>query len=256
MGFKIIIPARYASTRLPAKPLRDIAGKSLLQRVYDCAVASSPAAVIIATDDARIRDHAVDFGARVCLTASTHQSGTERIAEVISQLDIQPDEVIVNLQGDEPMMPPACISQVAGLLSDSNAPMATLSEPIDKIEDIFNPNIVKVVVDARGHALYFSRAPIPWYRDGFAKEYRLPEQTNLFQRHIGLYAYRAGFIHEYIASPPTELERIESLEQLRVLHMGKSIRIAEAVAKPGPGVDTEEDLAQVIQLFARTEASG
>lgn len=251
MSFCIVIPARYDSSRLPGKPLRDLAGKPLLQHVYECATRSNACTVIIATDDERIQDAAVGFGARVCMTASHHKSGTERIAEVITSSGITDDTIIVNLQGDEPMMPSACLDQVANLLTDNpDCVMATLCEPITTAEDIFDPNVVKVVRDNKGHALYFSRAPIPWHRESFARSNKqIPEQQDIYYRHIGLYAYTAGFVQRYLTAEVSPLEKIESLEQLRVLWHGERIAIGIAVASPGPGVDTEQDLKQVAELM-------
>lgn len=251
MGFCIIIPARYDSSRLPGKPLRDLAGKPLLQHVYECAIQSNADKVVIATDDQRIKDAAQAFDADVCMTGAQHRSGTERIAEVISSMGIADDTVVVNLQGDEPMMPSACLDQVASLLSDSpDCVMATLCEPINSVEEIFDPNVVKVVRDNNGHALYFSRAPIPWHRDSFARSReQMPDSKDTYFRHIGLYAYTAGYVQEYLTTEISPLEKIESLEQLRVLWHGNRIALGIAVAAPGPGVDTEQDLALVTEMM-------
>ncbi len=250
MSFRVVIPARYASTRLPGKPLIDIGGKPMLQHVHARALESGASEVVIATDDERIRAAAEVFGARVCMTAAHHRSGSERLAEVITRLGYGEDEVIVNLQGDEPLMPPALLSQVAaGLLEHPAAPMATLCTPITSAEELFDPNAVKVVRDARGFALYFSRAPIPWDRDAFAEQpHTLPAGARHY-RHLGIYAYRAGFLARYVATPACELETRESLEQLRVLWMGEKIHVAEAAALPGPGVDTLADLERVRALI-------
>ncbi|MDH5182009.1 MAG: 3-deoxy-manno-octulosonate cytidylyltransferase [Gammaproteobacteria bacterium] len=251
MGYCIVIPARYDSSRLPGKPLRDIQGKPLIRHVYECATKSRADKVIIATDDQRIFDTAVNFGANVCMTGTQHTSGTERIAEVIEKEGFSDDTIIVNLQGDEPLMPAACLDQVADLLENStDCVMATLCEPIHAVDDIFDPDIVKVVFNGQGHALYFSRAPIPWHRNSFAKDrtqITLSGEDNY--RHIGLYAYTARYVREYLAAEPCPLEKIESLEQLRVLWHGKKIAIGVAVSPPGPGVDTEQDLARVRRLF-------
>ena len=252
MSFIIVIPARYDSSRLPGKPLRDLAGKPLLQHVYECATRSDADAVIIATDDERIEKTANQFGARVCMTGSHHTSGTERIAEVITSMGITDDTTVVNLQGDEPMMPAACLNQVARLLKENpDCPMAILCEPISKEKDIFDPNVVKVVIDHQGHALYFSRAPVPWNRATFSdtKEDSPVPQGGYF-RHIGLYAYRAGYVKQYLAAPISPIEKLEALEQLRVLWNGERIAIGEAVASTGPGVDTEDDLKQVESLMS------
>ena len=251
MSYCIIIPARYESTRLPGKPLRLIAGKPLLQHVYAQAQKSQANRVIIATDDARIEEFARSINADVCMTATHHRSGTERIAEVIEQCELDDDEIIVNLQGDEPMMPPACLDQVAGLLNeqDADAPMATLCEQIHSAADIFDPNTVKAIMDQHGYAMYFSRAPIPWHRNSFNDATSEMPDGQAYYRHIGLYAYRAGFIRHYLEAEVCPLERTESLEQLRVLYMGHKIRIAPAIESTGPGVDTEADLNRVEALL-------
>lgn len=251
MKFYVVIPARYASTRLPAKPLKLIAGKTMIQHVYERASQSDAVKVIIATDDARIESVAKEFGANVCMTKATHNSGTDRLQEVAQQLGLQPDDIVVNVQGDEPLIPPQVINQVANnLFSNSFSSMATLSEPIHSLDDFRNSNIVKVVKDTKGKALYFSRAPIPWPRDHFAKPdvIRLPDQFPA-QRHIGIYAYRVSLLNEFVNWPQADLEKIESLEQLRVLANGYAIHIEEAcMAVPG-GVDTEEDLIRVRGLL-------
>ena len=255
MDFRIIIPARYDSSRLPGKPLRLIAGKPLLQHVFECAKRSNAQHIVIATDDERIQQAAAGFGAEVCMTASTHASGTERLAEVISKLNIDDDEIILNLQGDEPLMPAACLDQVASLLGHKpDAMMASLCEPIDHVEDMFNPNVVKVVLSRDDDAIYFSRAPVPWHRDTFAAPVDALPQENVFFRHIGLYAYRAGFVNQYLNLSASPIEKIESLEQLRVLWHGYNIAMAIACEKPGPGVDTEAELAMVEKMLA-TESS-
>lgn len=247
MSFYIVIPARYASTRLPAKPLKEIAGKPMIQHVYERASESAAAQVIIATDDARIEAVAKAFGARVCMTSAAHNSGTDRLQEVAAQLGLKPDDIVVNVQGDEPLIPPAVINQVAANLAENNyASVATLSEPIHSLDDFRNPNIVKVVADQTGKALYFSRAPIPWPRDHFAKSdvNSLPDNFPV-QRHIGIYAYRVALLDRFITWPQAQLEQIESLEQLRVLANGEAIHIAEACAAVPGGVDTEADLLRV-----------
>jgi 3-deoxy-manno-octulosonate cytidylyltransferase (CMP-KDO synthetase) len=241
----VIIPARYDSTRLPGKPLRDVAGKSLIQRVYECALASGAARTIIATDDERIRDAALTFDAQVCMTARTRRSGTERIAEVVAELGLADNEIVVNLQGDEPLMPPELIRMVADRLgSDPQAAAATAMCAIAQRADMLDPNVVKVVCDRDGYALYFSRAPIPWQ---FNTE--PGEGTQGVFRHIGLYAYRAGFLGRYVAWPPCPPERIERLEQLRILWHGERIIVCAAPSTPGPGVDTEADLQRVCEIF-------
>lgn len=247
MSFYIVIPARYASTRLPAKPLKEIAGRPMIQHVYERARESAAAQVIIATDDARIEAVAKAFGARVCMTSAAHNSGTDRLQEVAAQLGLKPDDIVVNVQGDEPLIPPAVINQVAANLAENNyASVATLSEPIHSLDDFRNPNIVKVVADQTGKALYFSRAPIPWPRDHFARNdvNSLPDNFPA-QRHIGIYAYRVALLDRFITWPQAQLEQIESLEQLRVLANGEAIHIAEACAAVPGGVDTEADLLRV-----------
>jgi 3-deoxy-manno-octulosonate cytidylyltransferase (CMP-KDO synthetase) len=251
MSFIVVIPARYASTRLPAKPLKEIAGKPMIQHVYERACESGAREVIIATDDARIETIAKQFGAKVCMTSVNHTSGTDRLQEVVAQLKLSDNDIVVNVQGDEPLIPAAVINQVANnLASMASASMATLSEPIHSLADFRNPNIVKVVSDTRGKALYFSRAPIPWPRDHFAKSdiQELPENFPA-QRHIGIYAYRVALLHRFVTWQPAPLEKIESLEQLRVMWNGEVIHIAEAVVAVPGGVDTEEDLQRIKKLL-------
>ena len=243
----IIIPARYASTRLPGKPLADVVGKPLIQRVYDCAMKTGAIQVVIATDDERIRKAAEAFGARVVMTSAEHRSGTDRLAEVIEKLAIGTDEIVVNLQGDEPLMPPELMREVAGKLSmHKDAQVATACHAIHDRETLSNPNVVKVVCDAKGYALYFSRAAIPWPRDMMAGKGGGAIQA---YRHIGLYAYRAGFVRRYASWPPCPPEEAEQLEQLRVLWHGERIVVHEAREMPEAGVDTPEDLERVIKYF-------
>lgn len=247
MSFYVVIPARYASTRLPAKPLREIAGKPMIQHVYERACESDAVQVIIATDDARIEAAAIAFGARVCMTSAAHNSGTDRLQEVVTQLGLSDVDIVVNVQGDEPLIPAAVINQVAeNLAKNQFASVATLSEPIHSLDDFRNPNIVKVVADQAGKALYFSRASIPWPRDHFAKTdvNVLPDKFPA-QRHIGIYAYRVALLNRFITWPQAVLEQIESLEQLRVLANGEAIHIADACAAVPGGVDTEADLLRV-----------
>ncbi|KXS35560.1 MAG: 3-deoxy-manno-octulosonate cytidylyltransferase (CMP-KDO synthetase) [Idiomarina sp. T82-3] len=249
MSFTVIIPARYPSSRLPGKPLADIGGKPMIQHVYERALQSGAAEVIIATDDQRIADEVERFGGRSMLTSSEHQSGTERLAEVVEQLALSEDQVVVNVQGDEPFIPPEIIRQVADNLANQRvAPMATLAVPMATSDEVFNPNAVKVVCDSAGYALYFSRAPIPYNRDQFKSlNDQQPEQVDGYMRHIGIYAYRADFIKRYVAWNESPLERIESLEQLRVLWHGEKIHVAEAIMPPAAGIDTPEDLEQARQ---------
>ena len=247
MSFYVVIPARYASTRLPAKPLKEIAGKPMIQHVYERASESGATQVIIATDDARIETVAKTFGARVCMTSTAHNSGTDRLQEVVAQLGLSATDIVVNVQGDEPLIPAAVINQVAENLAQNQfASVATLSEPIHSLDDFRNPNIVKVVADQAGKALYFSRAPIPWPRDHFARVdiNSLPDNFPA-QRHIGIYAYRVALLNRFITWPQALLEQIESLEQLRVLANGEVIHIAEACTAVPGGVDTEADLLRV-----------
>jgi len=253
--FWVIIPARYASTRLPGKPLLDIAGKPMIWHVYQRAIESGAAQVIIATDDRRIYQVMQDFGATVCMTATTHRSGTERIIEVVEKYDISNDSIVVNVQGDEPLLPPILIQQTAKSLENQpTANMATLCQPIADLETLFNPNVVKVILDKQGFALYFSRAPIPWYRDEFKsfnsleKMEQSPQsilKTYAFARHIGIYAYRADFLKHYKQLPPCPLEQVESLEQLRVLFHGGKIFVSETMTSPSLSIDTPEDLEKV-----------
>ncbi len=248
MSFTVIIPARYQSTRLPGKPLADIAGKPMIEWVYQQAMNSGADNVIIATDDSRVEAVALGFGAQVCMTSPSHESGTERLAEVIDKMSIPESHIIVNVQGDEPLIPPEIIRQVADNLADSEAPMATLSVDITDEEEAFNPNAVKVITDEKGYALYFSRATIPWDRDAFAQ--KIPQLAQPLQRHIGIYAYRAGFVNTYINWQPSVLEKIECLEQLRVLWYGEKIHVAVAKIAPPAGVDTPEDLEVVRRILA------
>ena len=257
MSFSVIIPARYASSRLPGKPLADIAGKPMIQHVWEKALLSGAKRVIIATDHPKIVEAANAFGAEVCLTSEQHTSGTERLAEVVAQLAIPDDEIIVNIQGDEPLIPPVIVKQVADNLQKYQVNMATLSVDIDEPQELFNPNVVKVLTDKNGYVLYFSRAVIPWHRDQFATVYQQPEQIHHYaitaqnyQRHIGIYAYKAGFIRQYVAWQPTALEQCESLEQLRVLWNGERIHCEKALAVPAVGVDTYEDLEKVRELLS------
>ncbi|MEW6353643.1 MAG: 3-deoxy-manno-octulosonate cytidylyltransferase [Pseudomonadota bacterium] len=252
MSFSVIIPARYASSRLPGKPLRLIAGKPLVQHVFERAAVSGAQRVIIATDDERIARAAEQCGAQVCMTSAQHPSGTDRLAEVVEKLNIPDDHIVVNVQGDEPLIPAALIRQAADALHEHEAAsVATLCEQITRGEDLFNPNINKVVMDKYGYALYFSRAPIPWDRAAFAASGDAqPPPRSRYYRHIGLYAYRAGFLKEYVRWPACDLELSEALEQLRVLWNGAKIHVSVASQTPGPGVDTEEDIARVESLLA------
>lgn len=245
--FTVIIPARYASTRLPGKPLADIHGKPMVVRVMEQALKSGASRVIVATDNRDVAAAVIEAGGEACMTDPNHQSGTERLAEVIDTYGFSDDEIIVNVQGDEPLIPPEIISQVARNLQNSKAQMGTLAVPIHDAQEAFNPNTVKVVTDHEGYALYFSRATIPWDRDKFS----LSQETigDHFLRHIGIYAYRSGFIRRYITWEASPLEKIEMLEQLRVLWYGEKIHVAVAEKTPGAGVDTPEDLDAVRMQF-------
>tara|TARA_R110001583_G_scaffold177418_2_gene332543 strand:+ start:49909 stop:50661 length:753 start_codon:yes stop_codon:yes gene_type:complete len=250
MSFKIIIPARYASTRLPGKPLLDIAGKPMIQHVYNRAKESLASEVIIATDDQRIAQAVKAFGADVCMTRTDHISGTDRLAEVAAQRSFADTDIIINVQGDEPCLPASLINQVAeDLALHTDADIATLYAMITEEKQVFDPNTVKVVMDSQGYALYFSRAPIPWMRDHFDKDSPLPPILPHY-RHIGLYGYRASFLKHYAELSPCILEQEESLEQLRALFHGKKIHLTAALINPGHGVDTEQDLIAVRQLLA------
>lgn len=253
--FTVVIPARFGSSRLPGKPLADIAGKPMVQHVYERASESRAERVIIATDDERIFKVAKDFGAEVCMTLTNHPSGTDRLQEVARLYEMGDNEVVVNVQGDEPLIPAAVINQVAeNLMDNPNAGAATLAEPVRKKDDMFNPAVVKVVSDQSGHALYFSRAPMPWARDSFAgAEVALPE-TDCFRRHIGIYAYRVNLLNEYVTWPQSPLEQLESLEQLRLLWNGRRIHVADAVETPPHGVDTEQDLEIIRRMVQEQKA--
>ena len=239
MGFSVIIPARYASSRLPAKMLEEINGKSLIEHTYSNAIKSDASRVIIATDDERIKNVAEGFGAEVCMTNDSHTSGTSRIAEAVSFLNFQNDDVIVNLQGDEPMMSPSAINQVASNLVSSGMSVATLCETIDTEDAYFDENCVKVVYNSRGRAMYFSRSPVPAFRDG------QNINLDLCFRHIGLYAYRVNFLKNYSNMPISRLETAEKLEQLTFLMEGFDIHVDVSFASTGYGVDTESDLIKV-----------
>lgn len=248
MSFIAIIPARFASSRLPGKPLADIGGKPMVVHVMERAKESGADRVIVATDHPDVFAAVEAAGGEVCMTRSDHQSGTERLAEVIELYGFSDEDIIVNVQGDEPLVPPVIIKQVADNLASCEAGMATLAVPIETAEEAFNPNAVKVVMDVNGYALYFSRATIPWERERFAKSRETVGDT--FLRHIGIYAYRAGFIRRYVNWAPSPLENIELLEQLRVLWYGEKIHVAVAKEVPSVGVDTPEDLQRVREFLA------
>jgi 3-deoxy-manno-octulosonate cytidylyltransferase (CMP-KDO synthetase) len=255
VSFTVVIPARYASTRLPGKPLLDIAGRPMVRHVWERATRSSAARVVIATDDERIRTAAEAFGAEVCMTAATHPSGTDRLQEAVAALGLPGEAIVVNVQGDEPLIPPEVIDQVAANLSRAaDCGMATLCEALDSVEAFLDPNIVKLVRDDRSRAIYFSRAPIPWPRDAFAADRtRLPEGFRPL-RHIGIYAYRVEFLHRFVGWPLGVLEGLESLEQLRALEHGVGIHADHACAAIPGGVDTPADLVRVNALLTKPTA--
>lgn len=251
VSFDVVIPARFGSSRLPGKPLADIAGKPMIQHVYERAGESSAERVVVATDDMRVAEAVRAFGGEVCMTSPDHASGTDRLQEVAANLGLSEDRIIVNVQGDEPLIPAAVIDQVAGNLGRNTlAGVATLAEPIESLEDFRNPNIVKVVASESGLARYFSRAPIPWPRDAFAIERReLPEGLSA-RRHIGIYAYRVALLNRFVGWPMAPLERFESLEQLRFLYHDEQIHVADASEEVPGGVDTEADLQRMRELLA------
>lgn len=253
--FHVVIPARYAASRFPGKALALLSGRSVLEHVWRQASASQAADVRVATDDQRIARAARDFGAQVVMTAASHRSGTERAAEVAALLQWPDDALVVNCQGDAPLMPPACIDQVAELLAaHPAAAMATLCVPIRTADDYRSPHVVKVVTDQHGRALYFSRAPIPARGHGAGQalaEAAFPESA----RHLGLYAYRVGALRMLAAAPRCQLEETESLEQLRALWMGLEIRVGRASGTLGPDIDTPEDLQQAARYLAERESA-
>lgn len=255
MSFIVVIPARFASSRLPGKPLADIAGKPMVQHVYEKALQSDATAVYVATDDQQVVQAVEAFGGQVLLTKSSHESGTDRLQEVAKQLKLDDQQVIVNVQGDEPLIPPSVINQVAELMLQSDSPMASLYEPITQAAELFNPNVVKVVTNHQDKALYFSRAPIPWCRDHFANQQdTLPEGVS-YKRHLGIYGYKAKLLHDFVHWPVAALESIEKLEQLRALAEGASIAMAKACADVPAGVDTEDDLNAVRNILGAADYS-
>lgn len=253
MKFHVVIPARHASTRLPGKPLLSLAGRPMIAHVYDCAMASGADDILVATDDDRIVSACNAIGAPVVMTSQAHHSGSERLAEVVAIRQWPDDDIVVNLQGDEPLTPYEIIDQVAeNLQSHTKASVSTLCAPIHSASQLNDPHTVKVIFDREGYAMYFSRAPIPWERDVISAETR---EEPIGWRHIGIYAYRAGFLRQYKELPPCDLEQIEKLEQLRVLWYGARIHVAEAVANPGHGIDTPEDLKIVEALITQREGT-
>ena len=255
MSCIVVIPARYASVRLPGKPLADIAGKPMIVRVWERAMESGVGPVVVASDDERVASAVRARGAEAVLTSVAHTSGTDRIAEVAAVRGLDPATVVVNVQGDEPLLPPSLIEQVAANLSRrEDFAIATLCEAIEREDDVFDPAVVKVVFDGDGRAAYFSRAPIPYCRGRFdarAGTAPVPLPHRLHHRHIGLYAYRASFLGRFASLAPAPSERAESLEQLRAIHHGYPIHIEAARERPGPGVDTAADLERVRAIIAR-----
>ena len=256
MSFTVLVPARLASTRLPNKPLADIAGLPMVVRVAQRASQSGAARVVVAGDDPSIVAACAAHGVHAILTRQDHPSGTDRLAEACEQLGLDGDDIVVNVQGDEPLIDPALIEAVASTLSaHPECAMSTAAHAIDSLEDFLNPNVVKAVLDAQGNALYFSRAPIPWWRDGStggAAPGVLPSPQPL--RHIGIYGYRAGFVRKFPLLPPAPIEATEALEQLRALWHGHRIAVHVSQVAPGPGIDTPEDLARVRAVFAARPA--
>ncbi|WP_086932355.1 3-deoxy-manno-octulosonate cytidylyltransferase [Agarilytica rhodophyticola] len=252
MSFTVVIPARYASQRLPGKPLADIAGKTMIERVYRSAEKSDAKNVYVATDDERVFKTVKDFGGNCLMTSADHPSGTDRLQEVASLLSLDSDDIVVNVQGDEPLIPAVVINQVAENLQQfSQAQAATLSEAIVDIEKVFNPNAVKVVTDEQGYALYFSRASIPWVRDNYDSDSPSLPSASLAQLHIGIYAYRVSLLNQFVTWPSSALEQNERLEQLRILSNGCKIHVAKACQPVPGGVDTPEDLVKVQKIFSK-----
>lgn len=248
MSFIVIIPARFGSSRFPGKPLVDINGKPMVVRVMEKAIASGADRVIVATDHLKVLETVKNAGGEACMTRDDHQSGTERLAEVITFFNIKNREIVINMQGDEPFISPDLVSQVAENLSKSKAVIATLATPIVEEADVNDPHIVKVIIDAYSYAIYFSRATIPWSSDSFFYNSKYTTR-NKFLRHIGIYAYHAEFILRYTALPPSPIEKIESLEQLRALWYGEKIHVALASKVPGIGIDTPEQFEKIRTLY-------
>ena len=249
VGFKVVIPARYASIRLPGKPLLDIAGKPMVVRVVEQALLSGAEEVVVATDHGKIAEAVRRYGHQAAMTRPDHASGTDRIAEVAQQLDWPDQTIVVNVQGDEPLISPQLIQEVAfNLAQHPEASIATACHPIHDKASMLNPNIVKVVMDSSGHALYFSRAPIPYARDAFAASQDVPSEMPVY-RHIGIYAYRTAFLMAYASLQPAAIEQFEALEQLRALWHGYKISVAITQHAPAAGVDTEADLEYVRALI-------
>jgi 3-deoxy-manno-octulosonate cytidylyltransferase (CMP-KDO synthetase) len=242
-SFVVVIPSRFASTRLPGKPLLELNGKPMIQHVYERGCESGATEVVIATDDERIADAAESFSATVCMTGTDHQSGTERIAEVADLMDWDDSQIVVNLQGDEPSMPASLINQCAELLDDATADIATLASPFLSREDFESPNCVKVIRDVNSHAIYFSRAAIPFAREAGRRELAMESALH----HHGIYAYRCGVLRQLVTEDPSSLEVTEQLEQLRALSLGMTIAVGVPDVRPGVGVDTADDLARATE---------
>ncbi len=251
MSFQVVIPARYASTRLPGKPLLDICGLPMIEHVRQRALATGADRVIVATDDQRVADVVSGFGGEVCMTSPDHQTGTDRLAEVAKIQGWSDDEIVVNVQGDEPLLAANLVEMVAVSLAEHpQAGISTLASPIGSAKELFDPNAVKVVLDQQGYAMYFSRAPIPWDRDGFAEDKSRLSKKVVHLRHVGLYAYRVGFFAGYTNMTSCEVEAAESLEQLRALWSGVRIHVSVTAEAPGHGVDTAEDLERVRAIMS------
>jgi 3-deoxy-manno-octulosonate cytidylyltransferase (CMP-KDO synthetase) len=250
ISFKVVIPARYASTRLPGKPLADIAGKPMVVRVAEAAAKSDASEVWVATDDERVGEAVMTHRGGVVMTRADHASGTDRIAEVAEQLGWADEDIVVNVQGDEPLLDPALVNQVAQALADDDAAsIATAGYPITDAKDVFNPAVVKVVTDSHGRALYFSRAPVAWHRDGFASSHDVLPVGYTPWRHVGIYAYRVGFLRRFGKLAAAPIEQWESLEQLRALWHGEKICVVKCAKEPASGVDTQTDLDAARRWF-------
>lgn len=248
--YTVVIPSRYGSTRLPGKPLMDIGGKPMVQRVWEQAMRSNAQRVVIATDDARIQYAAQGFGAEVCMTAAHHPSGTDRLQEVVTALALDEDHIVVNVQGDEPLIPPPVIDQVAdNLAAHTEAGVSTLCEEITASEELYNPNVVKVVRNQRDMALYFSRAFVPWPRDAQAAAVDVAPSDGPWYRHIGIYGYRTSFLHQFVQWPAAPIEALENLEQLRALYRGVAIHVGIACQPVPAGIDTEGDLTALRRVL-------
>lgn len=248
MQFQVIIPARYQSSRLPGKPLAMINGKSMIERVYRQAELSGATSVAVATDDQRIQTHVEAFGGKVVMTRRDHESGTDRIFEACRLLDCQPDDTIVNVQGDEPFIPPETISQVAKLLHSKHSVMSTLCTPIKSSDEVNNPNVVKTILNLKGQAIYFSRSAIPFNRDNISFD------SIRYFRHLGIYGFKFHFLETFSNLPMSSLESVEKLEQLRAIENGYAIEMATACSLPAMGVDTEDDLKQANEYAKKLES--